>query len=250
MTLPAATWLGADRVTLDECESTNDEAAELAKKGAAHGTIVVADAQTAGRGRGSNSWFSPPGTNLYLSCILRPTLAAVDCPPLTLAAGLGLWDAVNARGVSAALKWPNDVYVGRLKLAGILTEMTSRGSAVDYVVVGIGVNLNQESFPSPLDATATSLRMQTGDEVDRQRFLEDVLGTCEVWFDRLQDRGLDAVRDRWNERALRGRVRVTTGTSSIEGTVEGLGPAGGLRITSDSGEAQTIIAGEVTLLDD
>jgi len=246
---PFATWLGADRVSFSTCGSTNDEAAQLAREGAAHGTVVIADTQTSGRGRGSHDWYSPPGSNLYMSIILRPTVVAAECPPLTLAAGLGVYDSVAARDVTAALKWPNDVYVARRKLAGILTEMTSRGSAVDYVVVGIGVNLNQSEFPPPLDATATSLRMHTCAAVDRDSFTEDLLGALEQWFERLERGGLAAIRDRWNERALAGRVRVTSAGEIIEGHADGLDDAGGLRVIDAAGRARVVIAGEVELLD-
>ncbi len=246
----SATWLGADRAHFERCGSTNDEAAALAKAGAEHGTIVTADAQTAGRGRGSNEWFSPPGTNLYLSCILRPTLPPAQCPPLSLAAGLGVWDAVNSYGVAASLKWPNDVFVGRRKLAGILTEMTSRGGAIDYVIVGIGVNLNQTEFPDELARTATSLSSATSKQIDRDVFVEQLLGACERWFERLDERGLAGIRDRWNERALRARVRVTSGSDVVEGTVDGIDDSGALCVIDGDGRRHTVIAGDVMLLDD
>lgn len=242
-------WLGCERVELDVCESTNDEAARLARAGAVHGTIVIADAQTAGRGRGGHQWHSPPGLNLYLSCILRPAIAPAECPPLTLAAGLGVADAVSGYSVDCRLKWPNDVYVAGRKLAGILTEMSTQSGVIDHVVIGIGVNLNQAEFPEPLAATATSLRIATGAAVDRARFIDELLGACERWFDRLIAGGIDAVREPWNQRALRARVRVTGGVHVIEGRIAGIDRTGALVVIRDDGQHHTVIAGDVMLLD-
>ncbi len=107
-----ARWLGQQRIDLPECGSTNDEAARLARAGARHGTIVIANAQRAGRGRDGRAWASPPGTGLYLSAVLRPPLPLVDVPPMTLAIGVGLCDAARLYAPAVALKWPNDVFVG------------------------------------------------------------------------------------------------------------------------------------------
>ena len=119
-------WLGGERVELDICDSTNDEALALARRGARHGTIVVARAQRAGRGRDGRSWASPPGMGLYFSAVLRPQLALAQVPPLTLAIGIAVVDAARSCGAPAQLKWPNDVLVHARKLAGVLVEAHSQ----------------------------------------------------------------------------------------------------------------------------
>jgi biotin-(acetyl-CoA carboxylase) ligase len=147
-----ARWLGIHRVELDACGSTNDEAARLARAGAVHGTVVIARAQSAGRGREGRAWASPVG-GLYLSAVVRPPLPLAEVPFMTLAIGVALCDAVRAYAPAAALKWPNDVLVGSRKLAGVLVESQSRGNRLDAVIVGVGINLVDPKAFAPLPAT-------------------------------------------------------------------------------------------------
>src|SRR4051794_14278733 len=150
-------WLGRAYRHLAECRSTNDEAAAWARAGAPHGALVIADAQTGGRGRLGRTWHSPPGENLYFSTVLRPEIPPHRAPPLTLAVGVALADAVREAGCDAQLKWPNDLLLDGKKVAGILTEMTTSGGRVEFVVIGIGVNLDARAFPAELDGRATSI---------------------------------------------------------------------------------------------
>ena len=156
---PGLPW--TDLVYLAVTDSTNRVAMEMAENGATHGTVVVADAQTAGRGRMGRRWVSPAGKNLYVSLLLRPPVPAVDAPQLALVAGVALADAVEAVGVPAALKWPNDLYCRGRKAAGILAEMASGPDGVRHVVIGVGLNVNveEEDFPTELRGAATSLRI-------------------------------------------------------------------------------------------
>jgi BirA family biotin operon repressor/biotin-[acetyl-CoA-carboxylase] ligase len=247
-------WLGNERVELDECDSTNDHAAELAARGAPHGTVVIARAQRAGRGRLGRAWYSPPGENLYLSCVLRPRCAPARVPPITLAAGLGVVDAITAAGASAVLDWPNDVMVDRRKLAGILTEMNTRGQRVEHVVTGIGVNLTTERFPPHLADIATSLRL-AGVEVEPGAFVAELLTGLERWFDRFFAGGVAAIAPAWMERAgLRAghqgkRVRATShGIDEIQGRVAGIDGTGRLHIVDDEGRSHWVVAGDVTAM--
>ncbi|MEO8706880.1 MAG: biotin--[acetyl-CoA-carboxylase] ligase, partial [Kofleriaceae bacterium] len=148
-----ARWLGIRRIELATCASTNDEAARLARAGANHGTVVIAREQTAGRGRSGRVWASPANTGLYFSAVLRPTVDLTSIPPMTLAIGIGLCDAVRACGAPAVLKWPNDLLVGGKKLAGVLVESQSQGNKLECVIVGIGVNLDGE-LPPEVASTA------------------------------------------------------------------------------------------------
>jgi BirA family biotin operon repressor/biotin-[acetyl-CoA-carboxylase] ligase len=242
-----SSWLGRERVHLPVCGSTNDEAQRLAAEGAAHGTVVTADQQHAGRGRQGRAWHSPAGENLYLSCILRPALAPAAATAITLAAGLGVADAVQRAGAPAALKWPNDVLVHGRKLAGILTEMSTRAERVQHIIVGIGVNLESRSFPPGLGDTATSLAL-LGVPVDRQRFVAELLSELETWFDRFFAGGVAALADAWLARADRSRVRATSRGRMVEGAIVGLDADGCLLVADDAGTRHRILAGDVTPL--
>lgn len=246
-------WLGNERVELDICDSTNDEAAALASRGAPHGTVVMARSQRAGRGRLGRAWYSPPGENLYLSCVLRPRCAPARVPPITLAAGLGVVDAVTAAGASAVLDWPNDVMLGNRKLAGILTEMSSRGQRVEHVITGVGVNLATEHFPPHLADIATSLRL-AGVKVEPQVFVTALLAGLERWFDRFFAGGVPAIAPAWMERAgLRAgqqgkRVRATFPGAVVEGRIAGIDDTARLHIVDDEGRSHWVVAGDVVAI--
>lgn len=249
-------WLGREHVHLDACASTNDEAARLAAGGAPHGTLVTADAQHAGRGRQGRVWHSPPGENLYLSCVLRPGIEPMHAAAVTLAAGIGVWDAVRATGVRPSLKWPNDVRVEGRKIAGILTEMSTRGNRLQHIVTGIGINLQTRTFPSELAQVATSLRA-LGIAVDRQAFLEELLVRLEIWFDRFFAGGMGSIADAWLSRAELTRVRsVGSGrpaqgqstAQAIEGQAVGLDTDGCLLIEDELGNRHRIRSGEVAVV--
>lgn len=246
-------WLGSERIELDVCDSTNDEAARLAARGATHGTIVIAHAQRKGRGRQGRSWFSPPGENLYLSCVLRPSLAPPLVPPLTLAAGLGVADTIHSLGARPTLKWPNDVMLGGRKLAGILTEMSTRGHRVEHVVTGIGVNLATRAFPPELAQVATSLVL-AGVDVSAGAFIDALLARLETWLDRFFAGGVRAIAEAWMERAglgaggARPRVRVTTPQGIIEGSALGIDSLGRLQVAAANGQVHAVLTGDVAEL--
>ncbi len=246
------TWLGHARVEVAVCASTNDLAIERARAGAPHGMIVVADAQTAGRGRLGRSWASPPGRSLYLSIVVRAPLPLARLAPLTLAVGIGACDAVRAEGVtSAALKWPNDLVIapaGR-KLAGILCESAGEGA----VIVGIGVNLNgaAHDLPPEIAHRATTIADELGRWVDRAAFTERLLGELEPWIDRFVTGGVPAIAAAWEARmaaTLRLRVdRVGPAGLPVVGVALGLDRDGGLRLRDDQGVVHRVIAGEITV---
>lgn len=247
-----AGWFGAERVDLERCASTNDEAERLARDGAAHGTVVTARSQTAGRGRGGHSWFSPDAGNLYLSAVLRPDLEPRFVPPITLAAGIAVYDAVNTFGPRPSLKWPNDVLVGPRKLAGILTEMATRNGTTAHVVLGIGVNVNRTEFPPELDGIATSVALEAGRAaVDRERFFAVLRSALERWLDRFFAGGVEAIAPHWTERAnfAGRRVRVhLDGARPIVGAAHGLDDDGALVVVDDAGHRHRVVAGDVELL--
>lgn len=241
--LPIAGWLGCQMIELAECGSTNDEAARLARAGARHGTVVIAEAQKAGRGRDGRVWTSPPG-GLYMSAVLRPSLPLVDVPPMTLAIGIGVCDAARRAGAAAVLKWPNDVLVGGSKLAGVLVEAQSQGNRLDSVIVGIGVNVTNE-----VPAGAISLAEASGHSVERAAFATSLLASIERWVDRYIASGLEVIIPAWQDRMAVGlSARATIDGSPLVGAVTGLDLDGALLLRDDEGVIHRVRSGDVEVL--
>ncbi len=232
----------------DELPSTSDHAKALAEEGAAHGEVVVAERQTAGRGRRGRSWSSPARKNLYLSVVLRPDLPPQRASEITLVAAVALCDVVRQAGPEAGIKWPNDVLVRGKKIAGILTEMAAEMEAVHWVVLGIGVNLNArlEDLPEELRDEATSISVERGQPVPRALFAAALLARLEEWLDRHAAEGFEPIRKAWRERSVTlGReVRVRADGRDIEGLAEDIDDTGALLVRA-SGRLERIVAGDV-----
>jgi len=233
-------------------DSTNRVAMELGYAGEPEGAVVLAEEQTAGRGRAGRTWHSERGAGLYVTLLLRPKLSPVQAPLLTMLAGLSAHTAVLAQtGLAAELKWPNDLLIGGKKICGILTEMHAEPSAVRFVIVGIGINVNQEKFPGELAATATSLRRETGRSYSRLELLVKLLAQFETDYNRFLREGAPYVVERFEliSSFARGRrVRVETGTETYLGTTDGLSAEGLLIVKRDSGVSGAVIAGDVSEL--
>lgn len=239
-----------------EVASTNATLRELARAGAPAGTVVLAEAQTAGRGRHGASWFSPAGVNLYASVLFRPRVVPSEIGVFTFVASLALSDAVKEQGVAPAIKWPNDVLVAGRKVGGALVESAVRDEDVEWVVVGIGVNLNVE--PRALrealgDAGryATSLAAERGREIDRNAFAASYLNHLDRWAATWADRGPEAVLAAWRDLdILTGRRVEIRGTDgAFEGRVLGVDATGALLVRDDRGARRTVTAGQVRILD-
>jgi len=229
--------IGRSLRVLEQTGSTNDDARADADAdaGSTDGHVVIADAQRAGRGSHGRPWSSPAGADIYLSILLRPGLPPEDLAPLTLAVGLGVAEAVESHlpGRTVALKWPNDVLVGARKCAGILVESQTLGGRVGAAIVGIGVNVNRERFPEELTDIATSLRLELGVAIDRERVTADLLLSVERWVDRLVAMGPAPIVNALEGRlAMRGE-RVACG--DVTGELLGVGPSGALRIATAEG---------------
>jgi BirA family biotin operon repressor/biotin-[acetyl-CoA-carboxylase] ligase len=231
--------------------STNDQARALADDGAGHGEVVVAEAQTGGRGRRGRTWASPPGCNAYFSVILRPDLAPEHAPELTLVASVAICDALRQAGVPAGIKWPNDLLVGGRKIAGILTELAAEPERVQWAVVGVGVNVNstEADFPPELRAEATSILLTRGAPAPRALFVAACLTALEAWLDRHAEEGFDPIRQAWCERSvtLGHEVVVRTETREIEGIAEDIDPSGAL-LVREGARLERILSGDVRLL--
>jgi BirA family biotin operon repressor/biotin-[acetyl-CoA-carboxylase] ligase len=230
-------------------DSTNRVALELGHAGEAEGAVVLAEEQTAGRGRAGRAWHSDRAVGIYMTVLLRPRLAPVQAPLLTMMAGLSARSAVQAvTGLTVDLKWPNDLLIGGKKVGGILTEMHAEPGQIRFVIVGIGLNVNQEKFSGELAETATSLRVETGKAQSRMELLVRLLREFESDYNRLLREGVASVVARFEEvstYAKGKRVRVTNGTQSYAGTTAGLGPEGLLQVQRDDGQVMTVIAGDV-----
>jgi len=229
--------------------STNDLAAQLASAGAEDGTVVLADAQSAGRGRRGRTWFSPPGAGLYVSTILR-TAAAHDAGRArtltTLAAGVAIAEGIGkATGLRADLKWPNDLFVGRRKFGGVLAE-----AIADAVVLGYGINVGQAAYPPELSERVTSIETELGRAVDRARVLAETLAALANRHADLLAGRFDAILDAWRASApgQRGaRVSWTTPGGTHMGVTDGIDDQGALLVRV-GGRTERIVAGELTWL--
>lgn len=248
----AGARIGGDIRYFDSLESTNTTARELAQAGAPEGVVVIAEAQTRGRGRLGRSWVSPPYRNLYMSVLLRPHTTPADAPQLALVAGLATARAIAAMGAAAQIKWPNDVLIGGRKVAGILTEMECDGDR-SAVVVGIGVNVNLalDEFPEELRAKGGSLGAALGRAVPRHELADRLLSALEQDYDRFSMHGFAALRDAWNQLScLSGRwVEVEDGTRRVAGSVLGLGDDGSLALRGADGAIEHVVAGDVTVVE-
>jgi BirA family transcriptional regulator, biotin operon repressor / biotin---[acetyl-CoA-carboxylase] ligase len=225
--------------------STNDELRTLAEGGAADGLVLLAMEQTAGRGRRGAAWFSAPGESLAFSILLRPKEPKALWPRLALAAGLSVAEAVESFGPATGIKWPNDVWIGRRKVAGILVE-----AGYDFAIVGIGINVNSTAFPAEVAEIATSLRLETGIEYSRREILAAVI---RGFAQRSRQIGgdFDHLLDSIRQRCVLTGQRVSLGTSSgpRHGKVEGVAPGGELLLRTESGLERLMQADEVRIID-
>ena len=251
-----ATVVGQHLYLFGEVESTNAVLRDLARSGAAEGTVVLAEAQRHGRGRLGQEWFSPAGVNLYASVLFRERLAPREAGPFSLIAGLALADAVKALGVYPAIKWPNDVLVDGRTVGGSLAECAIRDDAVDFLVLGVGVNLNvdPESLRHALGeaaAAATSLSTAIGHEIDRNAFAASYLNHLDEWALRYRKTGGVSVLDAWRDRdILTGRrVTVCSSDASYEGRVLGVDDEARLVVRDPLGGRHVVLTEESRVVD-
>jgi BirA family transcriptional regulator, biotin operon repressor / biotin---[acetyl-CoA-carboxylase] ligase len=234
--------------------STMDVAAEALRAGAAEGTVIVAEEQTMGRGRRGRGWSSPAGAGLYLSFVFRPTLDALPgrlLPLLTLAAGVGVRRALErATGMLTELKWPNDVMVGRRKLAGILAEGIDIGAPAQGVVLGIGINTRRAAHPGDIAERATSLEQELGKHVEQQLVLDALLVDVPAAYAALCRGEVDDILRAWRAAAPSangGNVEWDTTTGAKRGITEGIDEVGALLIRTSAG-VERIISGDLRWL--
>jgi len=236
-------FIGRTLLSEVELPSTNITAAELATANAPEGLVVVADHQTAGRGRNGRSWLSPPNKNLYFSILLRPDCPPASVPQLAIIAALSIAKALDMPNI--AVKWPNDVWMNGRKLCGILSSMSCLANKTEYAVIGIGINVNMRDFPAEIPGT--SLALETGRELSRAEVLASVLNVIEedyiLWC---REQSLSPFMERWAKCSLLDGHTITAehGRDILMGTASGITPEGLLILKCHDGATRLIAAGD------
>jgi BirA family biotin operon repressor/biotin-[acetyl-CoA-carboxylase] ligase len=229
--------------------STNDEAKLLAESGAPEGLLVIAEEQTAGRGRAGRSWITPPGHSLAFSLVLRPNLPADRATQLTMLAGLAACNAIEqVTPLQAKLKWPNDVVIAGKKAAGLLLETSLKNDRLDYAVLGLGLNVSLAPPPEAVDFPATCLKTEAAIEVNRMELLRLILEHLEKLYPQLGPADTP-LYDAWRQRlAFLGEpIIVRTAEGDRSGRLEGVTPQGALILRQETGEDLVVLAGDVRL---
>ncbi|MGN0315997.1 MAG: biotin--[acetyl-CoA-carboxylase] ligase [Fusicatenibacter sp.] len=234
-----------------EIDSTNTWAKRLAEEGVPDGTLVVADTQNAGKGRRGRSWNSPEGTSISMTLLLYPDLEPAKAPMLTIVMGLSVVQGIrNALGVDTKIKWPNDAVLNGRKLCGILTEMSAQIDFINYVVIGTGINVNQEEFPEEIRDIATSLLIETGRRVNRAGIIAAVMEAFEKNYEAFKKTGdLSAMQKDYEEVLVNKnqQVRVLDPKEPFEGVALGITATGELRVQKEDGTIREIHSGEVSV---
>jgi BirA family biotin operon repressor/biotin-[acetyl-CoA-carboxylase] ligase len=247
----AGSAFGANVVYLERIDSTNRLAKELASVGAPDGTVVMAETQTAGRGRMGRQWVSPGHLNLLFSVLLRPGCPPEDVFGLTMALAIGATEAIRQRcGLVVKIKWPNDLYVGRKKLGGLLTELTLEGRSVAYAVLGLGLNVNwSPRADKEILQPATSIIDEIGRRVSRGELLALILKRFEIHYQSFRSGDLEAILRSRNEHCLvLGReVLIMAPDGDVKGVAVRIDRDGALVIRQEGGMERRIVSGEVSL---
>lgn len=235
----------------EETDTTNNRARELALEGAPEGTLVVAEKQTAGRGRRGKVWESPLGTGIWMSLVLRPQIMPAEAPVLTLLCGLATAEAIKAEtGLSAGIKWPNDILINGKKAVGILTEMDCEMSEVHFVIPGIGINVNTASFPPEIADIATSLYLECGKTVSRRRLVHKVLERLEEHYETfLRTGSFTAMLEDYRKHCITlGKEVHVLGREPFFAEALDITPEGELLVRrADNGKEEVVFSGEVSI---
>ena len=244
-------WAGGRTVYFDATDSTNIQARRLAEAHAPHGTLVVSDRQDGGKGRRGRSWASPSGVGIWMSLILRPEIAPSSASMLTLAAALAVREGIQEEtGLSPLIKWPNDLVLNGKKICGILTEMSTELMEIQYVITGIGINVNQREFPSEIRDTATSLIQEAGRSFRRSSLIAAILKAFEKDYAAFLKTGdLSLLLEEYNACLVnRGKeVCILDPSGEYRAVAEGIDESGSLLVTLPDGTRREIISGEVSV---
>jgi BirA family biotin operon repressor/biotin-[acetyl-CoA-carboxylase] ligase len=244
--------VGRDIRVFEETTSTNDVIEKLARDGVKEGAVVFAESQTKGRGRLGRKWMSPTRKGLWFSVLLRPDLRPQETTQLTVASATALRRAIKTvTGLSAEIKWPNDLLIGGKKVVGILTELSAELDRVRHVILGIGVDVNQKAneFPVELRKIATSLKIESGGEISRAELATEILRELDRDYARIGSGKFPQVADEWEAgcATIGKQVSVQMGVRKVRGCAEALDDDGALLVRTEHGHLERIIGGNVTL---
>lgn len=244
-------WFGRKILYFDSIDSTNNEIKRQAEKEKCHGLLVVAEEQLAGRGRRGKTWISPPGTGIWMSFMLTPDIAPQSAPMLTLVAAMAVADAIGEyTGLDAKIKWPNDIVVNGYKVCGMLTEMSAEMEFVNYVVIGIGINANTETFPDDISQIATSLANECGHKVNRAGLIAAFGCSFEKYYDKFIKAGnLSALKEEYDALLVNvgKQVRILSKEDEKVYTAIGINEEGELIVCDEDKNKTTVRSGEVSV---
>jgi BirA family biotin operon repressor/biotin-[acetyl-CoA-carboxylase] ligase len=237
---------------LDECHSTQDLANELARGGGTEGIVVITENQTQGRGRKERSWISKQGMGICLSLILKPSVKPSQIVQIPLIAGVAAARAISAEtGLKPSIKWPNDILIGNKKVAGILTEMSCEVDRINYVILGIGINVNtiEKDFPESIRDIATSLCAECGRKISRVAIVQRFLIELEKEYRLYLADGFESIRHEWKSlsNTIGAQVEITDGGERLRGEVLDIDADGFLMLKTNAGKVKRIVAGDVSL---
>lgn len=244
-------YIGREIKVFSSLGSTNERAKELARKDFPTGTVVIAEEQTAGKGRLGRSWFSPPGTGLWFSLIVRPDIPPNKAPFLTIITSLTLVKALSGLNteLKPLIKWPNDILIDDRKVCGILSELNADLGMINFAVIGIGINVNQDYFPEELATKATSLKIALNTWIDRTGLLQGILNSFEGYYQKLLEGRFKELLKEWKGylNILGEFVTIYSGSEIYQGRVIDISSLGELVIKDNSGKVWSFWAGDVTL---
>ncbi len=245
--------MGKKIIFLETVDSTNTRAMELAGKGCEEGTVVIADAQTGGKGRLGRKWLSPPGKNIYMSIVLKPYISPRDATVLTLMSAVSCATAIKkCSSIPVTIKWPNDLMVSGRKLGGILTEIKADMDRISYAIVGIGINVNLDlmDMPGEIGSFATSIKHHSGDLYPRTKIAVEILKEMDKWYAVLLNIGKKPIADEWMllSSTIGRAVKVTVGGAVFTGIAGSIDEEGMLMLKLPDNSVKKINAGDVVIL--
>ncbi|WP_046173699.1 biotin--[acetyl-CoA-carboxylase] ligase [Domibacillus indicus] len=241
--------LGKHIVFKESVESTQKEAHKIAEE-APEGTLVIAEEQTAGRGRMTRTFHSPKYTGIWMSLILKPDLPPHRAPQFTLIAAVAVTEAIrDTTGLKAEIKWPNDLLLNEKKITGILTELQADSDRIRSLIIGIGINANQQSFPEELSGIATSLALEKGEHVPRAKLVQAVLKNIEIYYKEYLNNGFSSIKEKWESFAVSIGRQITARTlnGSIRGKALGITEEGVLRLEDEDGVIHSIYSADIEI---
>lgn len=244
-------WAGQQIFCFETIDSTNIRARQLGENHAPHGTLVVSEQQTAGRGRRGRSWESPAGSSIYMSILLKPDFLPTQAPMLTIVMAYSVAVALRRKtGGDFQIKWPNDIVLNGKKVVGILTEMSTEIDYINHVVIGVGINVNTETFPKELCATATSIRKESGTTWKRAELIGEILREFEVQYDRfIVEKDLSYLQEAYNAILVNcnREVCILAEKDGYHAIALGIDPKGELLVRKEDGSEEAVYAGEVSV---